>query len=319
MPTRRTFFKSAAAGLAAGALSSCVSARETTNPQPVVRSSSRPGFGASGTALPRARVRKALKDYMYAKLPGTTLEKFKVLKEMGFEGVELGSPVGDIAEFREASEKSGLVIDGLVLSTHWGQPFSSNDPAQRAASVKALETSLRNARELGADSVLVVPAVVSKQVSYAQAWDRSLEEIRKVLPVVEETGVRIALENVWNRFLLSPLEAARYVDEFNHPLVGWHFDTGNIVRDGFPEQWIRILGPRVFKLDIKEFSTKKMDAEGPSKGFAVNLLDGTTDWKAVMEALAEVGFDGWGTSEMASGDAAYLADHSRRMDKIFAS
>lgn len=318
MSSRRHFFKSAAAGLAVGALTSCASAAETSR-KAIVRSSSKSGLGASGSPLPRAKVRKALKDYMFAKLPGGPTEKFKALKEMGFEGVELSSPVGNTAQFREAAEKSGIAIDGLVLSTHWGQPFSSNDPKQREASVKALEKSLRDARELGADSVLVVPAVVNKDVSYAAAWDRSIEEIRKVLPVVEETGVRIAFENVWNNFLLSPLEAARYVDEYNHPLVGWHFDTGNIVRYGFPEQWVRILGSRVFKLDIKEFSTKKMDAEGTWKGFGVNLLDGTMDWKAIMAALAEVGFDGWGTSEMSAGDEAYLKDHSQRMDKIFAS
>ena len=133
--------------------------------------------------------------------------------------------------------------------------------------------------------MLLVPAVVSKEVSYDDAYRRSQAEIKKAIPVAEETGVRIAFENVWNNFLVSPLEAARYIDEFKSPTVCAHFDVGNVMRYGWPEQWIRILGPRIFKLDIKEYSLTKMTDEGIYKGFDVPLLEGDCDWPAVMKAL----------------------------------
>src|SRR5438067_1920883 len=133
-------------------------------------------------------------------------------------------------------------------------------------------------------------------------------------------GVKIAIENVWNHFLLSPLEAARYVDEFNSPWVGWHFDVGNVITYGWPEQWIRVLGKRIQKLHIKEFSREKANKEGLGKGFSVEFLKGDNNWPAVMKALDEIGYDGWGIAEQWGADSAEgLKKLSEEMDRIFAS
>ena len=132
----------------------------------------------------------------------------------------------------------------------------------REAGVAGLKQALRDAKRYGAVSVLFVPGAVSKQVFYDDAYSRAREAILKAIPLAEELGVKIALENVWNNFLLSPLEAARFVDEFRSPMVGWHFDCGNIVNYSWPEQWVRILGKRIITVHIKEFSRQKGDKEG---------------------------------------------------------
>jgi hexulose-6-phosphate isomerase len=134
--------------------------------------------------------------------------------------------------------------------------------------------------------------------------------------MAEELGVKIAVENVWNNFLLSPLEMARYLDEFESPWIGAYFDVGNIVNYGWPEQWIRILGERVLKLDIKEFSRKKRDEEGLWAGFEVEIGEGDCDWPAVMEALVEIGYEGWGSAEVTGGGAERLREISDRMDRV---
>jgi L-ribulose-5-phosphate 3-epimerase len=168
--------------------------------------------------------------------------------------------------------------------------------------------------------VLLVPAVVTQEVAYNDAYTRSQAEIRKAVPLAEELGVKIACENVWNHFLLSPLEAARYVDEFNSPAVGWHFDVGNILNYGWPEQWIRILGPRIQKLHIKEFSRDKRDKEGLWKGFDVKLLEGNNDWPAVMKAVDDIAYHGWAITEQDGGDTPEgLQDLAARLTKILAA
>ena len=199
---------------------------------------------------------------------GSVLEKMKAIKEAGFEGTEMMSHM-DQDEVLRARDATGLVIPSVCGRDHWGKPLSDPDPKVRAEGLEALKQTLRDGKRYGASSVLLVPAVVNKEVSYDDAYTRSQAEIRKAVPLAEELGVKIAIENVWNHFLLSPLEAARYVDEFNSPAVGWHFDVGNILNYGWPEQWIRILGPRIQKLHIKEFSRKKRDSEGLWKGFDV--------------------------------------------------
>src|SRR5260221_9312126 len=249
------------------------------------------------------------------------LEKFQLLKQRGFDGIELSSPNGpDKSEILKARDATGIVIGNIIDSVHWGQPLSDPTPEVRAKGLAALQQSLRDAKELGCPAVLLVPAVVNKNVSYADAYARSQVEIRKAVPLAAELGVKIAIENVWNQFLLSPLEAARYVDEFNSPAVGWHFDIGNVINYGWPEQWIRILGKRIQKLHIKEYSCKKRDAEGLWKGFQVEYLEGDNDWPAIMKALDEIGYDGWGIAEQGGGDTLEgLKDLSTRMTKIFAS
>ena len=193
------------------------------------------------------------------------------------------------------------------------------DPAVRETGRKGLETAIRDCKFYGGTSVLLVPAVVKKDISYDDAYTRSQAEIRKVLPLAQELGIQIAFENVWNQFLLSPLEAARYVHEFENPLVGWHFDVGNIVNSGWPEHWIKILNKRIFKLDIKEFSREKMNEEGLWTGFRIPLLKGDCDWPSVMKAVDDIGYSGWGAAEVRGGDRERLLDISRRMDRIYAS
>lgn len=264
------------------------------------------------------RFRKAVK---YGMVQGDMpmVEKFKLLKELGFDGVEFDSPNSfDLKEVLRARDESGLPIHGVVDSKHWKYPFSSAKAEERAKAVEYLKTAIRDAKAYGCSTVLVVPAVVDKQTSYADAYKRSQEEIRKALPLAEETGIKIAIENVWNDFLLGPFEAARYVDEFASPMVGWYFDVGNVIRYGWPEQWIRILGKRILKIDVKEFSKKRMCEPGMGKGFKVELLEGDNDWPAVMKALREVGYAGWYTAEIPGGGRDRLKEIATRMDKIFA-
>ena len=252
-------------------------------------------------------------------LKGSVLEKFKAIKEAGFAGVE---PMGGMNqdEVVRAFESTGLKAASVCCHTHWDKPLSDPDPEVRQAGLVGLQASLRDAKRYGATSVLLVPAVVKKDVTYLEAYTRSQTEIRKVLPLAAALEVKIAIENVWNRFLLSPMEAARYVDEFNSPWVAWHFDIGNVIKDCWPEQWIRILGPRIVKLHIKEFSVEKMNKQGPGAGFGVQFLEGTNDWPAIMKAVDEIGYRGWGIAEQGGGNSPEgLKNLSERMDRIFAS
>ncbi len=275
--------------------------------------------GEAASPLGSRNIRKAVKIGM-VKEGETILEKFTLLRDLGFDGVELDSPSGlQPDEVLAAKAATGLEIPGVVDSIHWGKPLSHPDAAVRKEGREGLETALRDAKRYGASTVLLVPAVVSKEISYASAYRLSQEEIRRVLPLAKELGVKIALENVWNQFLLSPMEAARYVDEFESDQIGWHFDVGNIINYGWPEQWIEILGKRILKLDIKEYSRKRRDDEGLWKGFSVELLEGDCDWPAVMRALDEIGYEGWGTAEIPGGNRERLAEIAKRMDRIFAS
>jgi len=250
----------------------------------------------------------------------SVLDKFKLLKDLGFDGVELNSPNElNIKEVLEAQEQTSLEIPGLVNSLHWKMPISDPDPEVRKQCVESMKQALRECQQYGGTTVLLVAGVVNENVSYTAAYKRSQEEIRKLIPVVEETGIKIAIENVWNNFLISPVEAARYIDELDHPMIGWYFDVGNIIRYGWPAHWIEALGERIMKIDIKEYSREKQRNEGVWKGFEVELLEGDCDWPAVNAALAKVGYQGWGSAEVPGGDRKRLAKISELMDKIYAS
>ncbi len=271
------------------------------------------------TATAPRNIKKSLKFGMVG-VEGSILDKFKLLREVGFHGVELDSPSNlDRDEVLRAKDETQLAIPGVIDSVHWSKPLSHPDPNVRGEGRRGLETALHDAKAYGATTVLLVPAVVNKQVSYAAAYERSQTEIRKVLPLAEELGVKIAIENVWNHFLLSPLEAARYIDEFDSPAIGWYFDVGNLINYGWPEHWIYTLDKRILKLDIKEYSRKKRDNEGLWKGFGVKLLEGDCDWPAVMKALDEIGYAGWASAEVSGGDEERLRDIVARMDRIFVS
>ncbi len=294
---RRSFLKISTAALAGIALAPAVLASTGSANQPLVKKSLK--FGMVQEDL-------------------SVLDKFKLLKDLGFDGVELDSPGSiDLKEFLHARDRTGLEIPGLVNSVHWKAPLSDPDPAVRAQCVASMKTALRDCQACGGTTVLLVPAVVNDKVGYAEAYERSQAEIRKLLPLAEETGIKIAIENVWNNFLLSPLEAARYIDEFDSPMIGWYFDVGNIVRYGWPEQWIRTLGKRILKIDIKEYSRKKQQDEGIWKGFQVEIGDGDCNWAEVNKALRETGYQGWGSAEVRGGDRQRLQEISERMDKIY--
>lgn len=299
---RRCFLGAVGAAVAGSAVAPSLHAAETPEPTP-------------------QPFRKAVKIGMVR--AGQTLEeKFRILKELGFDGVELDAPSDRTTdEVLRARDATGLVVHGVVDSVHWKPThvLSSPDPAVRRAGVEQLQAAIRAAHSYGATSVLLVPAVVNKEVSYAEAYTRSQAAIREALPLAGELKIHILIENVWNNFLLSPMEMARYLDELESPWMGSYFDVGNIVLYGWPEQWIRTLGKRIKKLDIKEYSREVAQTQGTRKGFGVELLEGDCDWPSVLAALREIGFEGWGTAEIPGGDRDRLAEIARRMNRIFAS
>ncbi len=280
------------------------------------RASAQPEKWRANPAGAGPRILKSLKFGMIG-AGETVREKFELAKQAGFDGVELDSPSGlDLDEVIEARDAVGIAIPGVVDSAHWGKPFNHPDESVRAEGRAALETAIRDCKKVGGSTVLVVPAVVRQGMSYADAYRLSQKEIGKLVPLAEELGVAIAFENVWNNFLLSPLEAARYVDDFESDHVGWYFDVGNIVNYAWPEQWIDVLGARILKLDVKEFSRSKRDNEGLWKGFGVEIGEGDCDWPAVREALDRIGYRGWASAEVGGGGAERLADITRRMDQV---
>jgi len=263
-------------------------------------------------------IRKAIM-YETVKVEGSVLQKFRAVKDAGFAGIEPMSHMQQ-SEVLDAFHSTGLKSASVCCSTHWKNPLSDPSADVRKTGVDGLTQALKDAKAYGATSVLLVPAVVNKQVSYNDAYTRSQAEIRKVLPIAQELDVKIAVENVWNQFVLSPLEAARYIDEFESPAIGWHFDIGNVINFGFPEQWIRILGKRIQKLHIKEYSRKLRDKSGPYAGFQVAFLQGDNDWPAVMKALDDIGYTGWGIAEQGGANSPEgLHGLSTAMDQIFAS
>jgi hexulose-6-phosphate isomerase len=246
-------------------------------------------------------------------------ERFKLARDVGFEEVECNTAADDAeaGQIKAAAERTGLRVHSVMNSAHGKYPLSSPDPAVVAAGIKGLETSLGNARLWGSETVLLVAGFVTPQVGYKECWERSQKEIRRILPRAAELKVTIAIENVGSRFLLSPLEFARYVDEFNSPWLRAYFDVGNIVRNGFPQDWIRTLGKRIVKLHLKDPAVARQTPAAPAAPRAP-LLEGDVDWREVHKALTEIGYRGSATVELPGGDAEYLRDVSRRVDKILA-
>ncbi len=261
------------------------------------------------------RFKKAVKYHMIDE-EMSVVEKFQMLKELGYDGVEIRSP-NDLSEQQvlDAMDETGLPVHGLVAGwKNLGDP----DPKRRAESVQEIEAALREAEVYGCSAVLVVPERIEQGIAYDRAFSNSRRELRRLTPLAEETGVKIAIENVWNNFLLSPMEYARYIDELDTPWIGAYFDVGNVVRYGWPEQWIRILGDRIIKLDIKEYSRERANEQGPGAGFDAKLGEGSVDWAAVRQACADIGFSGWGTAEVSGGNRDRIADIADRMNDILA-
>lgn len=298
--SRRTFLDQTSRMLAAaGATAALTTQTRADDEQP-----------AAGHGL-----KKAVKYSMVA-TKGTVAEKFQLLKDIGFEGVDINVRL-DHDEVNAAQEKTGLVVHGVVGYDHWKLPLSDPDPKVRKAGVESFRGAMRDCAAYGGTSALLVAGRCTKEVPYADAYQRSQDEIRGMLELAEELKVRILIENVWNDYLLSPVEMARFVDDLDSPWVGVYFDVGNIVRYGWPAHWIRALGPRIGKLDIKEYSRKLQHSKGPRSGFGVKIGEGDVDWPEVMQALKDVGFKGWATAEVRGGDAERLKDIHDRMERVF--
>ncbi len=240
---------------------------------------------------------------------GAVKPHFERLKAAGFAGVELVSPNKlDRDEVIRARDETGLIIHGVSGSQHWKDTLSDPDPKVVERGLTAIRQEFEDCKAYGGTTVLVVPAVVKPDVSYRDAYTRSQAAIKSLIPDAEKAGIKIAIEEVWNKFLLSPVEFARYIDEFQSPVVGAYFDVGNVVEFGYPQEWIRELNKRIMKIHIKEY--KK------AKRFDYALGEGEIDWPAVSKALRDVGYEGWITAEVGYGEIDQLKDVVKRMDKV---
>lgn len=269
-------------------------------------------------AAPRRNLRKAIM-YSTIGLKGTVLEKFRAMKEAGFDGVE---PMGGMNrdEVLDAFKATGLQAASVCCHTHWEKPLSAPDEATRKIGLDGLLLSLRDAHAYGANCVLFVPGVARNDVTYQQCFERSIAEIKKAIPVAKETGVKIAIENVGNNFIASPEQAVEYLDAINSEWVDWYFDIGNAGRVGPAERWIQVIGKRIFRIHIKDYSAKPVNPAA-KKNASLKLLDGDTNWPAVMKALDNAGYSGWATSEQPGNQAADVEtarDLAQRMDRIIA-
>ena len=240
---------------------------------------------------------------------GTILDKFRLCQELGFDGMELSSPSNLAAsEVNKASEATGMPVHGVVDSKHWNFRLSSPDAKTRDQGRSYLEQAIRDTRSFGGNSVLLVPgAVKGKDESHDHVWQRSIVEIRKVLPIASRLGVRILIENVWNGFCESPELFRDYLDEIDSPWVGIYFDIGNVRKFGSSENWVRTLGSRIVKLDVKDW--------GQKNGFC-KIGEGDVNWPEVCKALTEIRFSGWSTAEVSGGGRDRLNDIARRMDRV---
>jgi hexulose-6-phosphate isomerase len=269
-------------------------------------------IGPQATTPPQDRRLK--KGVLITMLPKqmSYLDRFKLAVDVGFDGVE-AQTVADPKEadqIKDASEKAKIRIHSVMNMGHWEWPFSSLNPDDVKKGAERMEISLRNAKLWGADTVLLVPAVVRPDTTIPQAWTRSQPHIRKLLPLARELGVVIAVEPVWNKFLLTPYDTAKYVDQFKSPWIKAYFDVGNVVMYGFPQEWIRTLGKRIVKFHLKDFKYETRQW--------VPLREGSIDWKEVRKAIGEIGFSGYLTVELQGGDETYLREVSRRVDMILA-
>jgi L-ribulose-5-phosphate 3-epimerase len=303
-PSRREFLKSTVTTACSAGLGACGFAEFFA------------GSRASRRALapPPPAPLPIKKGVLLEMLPGKLSygERMKMARDVGFEVVQAPATPDEreAEEMKKAADSAGLRIDSVMNMDHWKYPLSSSDAAVVEKSLAGMRTSLYNAKLWGSDAVLLVPAVVNPQTSYRDAWSRSQAQIRKLLPLAEELKIVIAIEEVWNKFLLSPLEMAAYLGEFKSPWIQAWFDVGNVLLYGFPQDWIRTLGKSIVKVHLKDFKRKENGYEW------VNLGDGDVDWEAVREAFRATGYAGSAITELKGGDEAYLRDVSRRVDRL---
>lgn len=256
---------------------------------------------------------KTLKRGM-VQVPGSLTDKFKAVKAAGFDGIELDFPGSNVDEAKKAIEESGLPVDGSVCSTHWSITHTNPDPKVRAQALKDLQTALRQTHAVGGHTVLLVVGV-GKDGPEKEIWPRAVENISQAIPLAAELGVTIAIENVWNQFLYdhdgpnnqTADKFVKFVDEFKSPFVGMQFDIGNHWKFGNPADWIRTLGTRIVKLDIKGFSRKE-------DKFA-DILEDDIPWADVRQALDDINFHGWVAAEVGGGDVERLTKIAKQIDQ----
>ena len=258
-------------------------------------------------------------------------EIFRIAKEQGFEGVEVsigegGAPANqvwldsseeDCRNLREQATKEGIEISGLASGLGWAKPLTNLET--QVEGIEVVKKSLQIAKWLGTDAILVVPGGVGAEfiedfrgVPYEEAYKNALAAFQDLKSTAQDLGVAIGIENVWNKFLLSPLEFRAFLDEIGSEQIGAYFDVGNVIYSGYPEQWIHILGRRIRRIHFKDF---KRDV-GNLSGFC-DLLDGDVDFSAVMQSLREIGYNGPVTAEFFDCEAD-LAKISAAMDKVLA-
>ena len=275
---------------------------------------------AAGTAATSRHAHKKAIMWGTVAVKGSVLDKMKSVKAAGFDGAEMASHM-DQSEVLKARDATGLEITSVCGERHWKQTLSHPDPKVREEGLVALKQTLRDAKAYGAGSILLVPGVVNNEVSFDVCWQRSIEQIRLAIPLAEELGVKISVENVWNNFITTEDQAVRYLDEINSPWVGWHFDCGNIIRYGDPIVWIKALGKRTNRVHIKEYSRDRAMRSGDVwKGFNAALLEGANNWSGIMKAFDEVGYQNYLITEQGGGDTPEgLRDLCTRLEKIIAS
>jgi len=249
--------------------------------------------------------------------------------KMGFEGIELGiasqgvlthnTSQAECEEIVREAEKHGLEISGVASGESWTTSPTANDEDVRKKIIDFTQKALQITHWLGSDAYLFVPGAVevfflpdAEVIPYDVCYQRASEAISQLVPVAEKLGVAIAVENVWNKFLLSPLEMREFIDNFNTSQVGVYFDVGNVLLTGYPDQWIRILGSRIKRVHIKDFKLSVGNADG-----FVDLLEGDVDFEAVKQALSEINYDGYVTAEMIPFTPGRPEKTAAAMKKIF--
>jgi len=298
--SRRSFVQVAALGACVGA---------SWGLAPAVRTAQ---AAVEGTLA--GRIYKSLKIGM-VRVEGSLVEKFQAVRQAGFDGIEMDAPGMDVERTREAIAQSGLMVDGTVCSTHWQVRHTSPDAAVRRQALANLETAIRDTHAVGGHSVLLVPGH-GQDGPEEEIWPRAVENISRAIPLAARLGVYIAIENVWNHFLYDhqggPDQTAekfvQFIDAFQSPWVGMHFDIGNHWKYGDPAAWIRQLGKRIVKLDVKGFSRKE--------NRFTPIQEGDIVWQDVRQALMDIGFAGWAAAEVAGGDRDVLRSIATAMDQV---
>ena len=226
-------------------------------------------------------------------VPGDSVAaKLRLARAAGFDGVEIGTleDPAQRTEYRMLAEEIGLELPSVMASGHWKYPLSSTDETVRQEGLANIRASVDTAKAVGASTVLVVPGVVSADQPYAEAYEISLQSMRELASYAEEQGVMLAVENVWNKFLLSPREMCQFLTEIGSETVGLYFDCGNIMAYGFPQQWIRELANWIMKVHVKGFDTN-------TRQFT-QLLAGNVPWGEIRTALQDIGYDDYLSAEV---------------------